>query len=79
MTAKHDWSDFRIEEEGRVLLVPCLTFTLYLDETEAGPLQDWYDRAMTGIGQRLTHYVAENMVRQSNLTARARGMFPMWL
>lgn len=74
-----DWSEFSIEEGGRRLLAPCLTFTLFLEETDCALIQEWYDRALAALGDRLTHYVAEDMTRQAKITPRALGMIPTWL
>ncbi len=74
-----DSSEFSMEEGGQRLLAPCLTFTLYVDETERTLIRDWYDRALTVLGDRFTHYVAEDMTREAKITPRTLGMVPTWL
>jgi hypothetical protein len=74
-----DWGALRVERDGETVVVPCLSFTLWLDVTEAPLLIDFYERVMEALGSLFTHYVAESMKGPAKITSRALTMIPTWI
>jgi hypothetical protein len=79
MNSNIDWTQFVQKVADTVVLVPCMSFVLYLDLTDDGGLIDFYERSREALGERFTHYQAEDMkgFRKigAQLDTRVRGWF----
>ncbi len=64
---------------GELVVAPCLSFAIYLDETDAGQVLGFLERAYETLRPNLTHYIAEQMRAPAKITARAEGMVAAWL
>jgi hypothetical protein len=64
---------------GELVAAPCLSFAVYLDETDAGQVIGFFERAYETLRPNLTHYIAEQMRAPAKITARAEGMVGAWL
>jgi hypothetical protein len=78
-TAPFDWRMLRVERDGETVVVPCLSFTLWIGVTEAPLLLDFYGRVMEALGTLFTHYIAESMQAGAKITPRALSMIPTWI
>lgn len=74
-----DWSTFIHKVGDTTVIVPCMTFVMFLELTDDKTLSDFYSRCREALGDRITHYEAESMNGFSKLSARANAMVPTWL
>jgi hypothetical protein len=72
-------SEFTLVVDGTTAIVPCASFTLYLEEPDAHGILDFYQRGRTAHGPALTHYLAESMNRRAKITKRTDTMVPTWM
>ena len=69
-----DWSGFHIKTGETVsIVVPCLEFVLFLDTTDDAGILDFYNRARSALGSRITYYQAESMTGFKKLNERGVG------
>jgi hypothetical protein len=73
-----DWERFVLKVDEKAVIVPCLSFVLYLDLTDDAGLLDYYHRCRAALGDRITHYQAESMKGFARLNARGEAMVPTW-
>ena len=74
-----DWSGFHIKAGETVsIVVPCLEFVLFLDTTDDAGILDFYNRARSALGSRITYYQAESMTGFKKLNERGESMVPTW-
>jgi hypothetical protein len=66
-------------DRGELVVAPCLSFAIYLDETDAGQVLGFVQRAYEKLRPNLTHYIVERMRAPAKITPRAEGMVPAWL
>ena len=59
--AGKDWESFVLTVDGTVVLMPCMTFVLFLHVTDDAGLHDFYRRCREALGDRITHYQADYM------------------
>jgi len=78
MNQTPDFETFHQKVGETTVIVPCLTFVLYLDLTDNAGVMDFYARCREALGDRLTHYQAESMKGFAKLNARANAMVPTW-
>jgi hypothetical protein len=64
--------------QGEIVVAPCLSLAIYLDETDPAQVLGFYQRATDALEPHLTHYLAERMRRPAKITPRASGMVPAW-
>jgi Protein of unknown function (DUF3396) len=67
------------DRHGHTIACPCLSLTIYLDETDPAQILDFYQRAYEALKPHLTHYLAEEMRHPGKITSRGLGMVPTWL
>ena len=79
MSRTVDWSTLTQKVGEATVIVPCMSFVLFLDLTEDRSMLDFYSRCRDALGDRLTHYQAEGMNGYSKLNPRANAMVPTWL
>jgi hypothetical protein len=65
-------------DRGELVVAPCLSFALYLDETDLAQVLGFYQRAYESLRPNLTHYLAERMRQPAKITPRAEGMVASW-
>ncbi|XXY48659.1 type VI immunity family protein [Sorangium sp. So ce269] len=75
----HDTSELTLVIGGTTALVPCISFTLYLEHTDGEGFLDFYERSRAAAGPVLTHHIAESMRRRAKINARAESMVPTWV
>jgi hypothetical protein len=73
-----DWSGFVRKVEDKLVLVPCISFVVFLNLTDDAGILDFYDRCRAALGERLTHYQAESMKQFRKLDARGNGKMHEW-
>lgn len=78
MTLELDSTRFTVKLHDKLAVVPCLEFVLYLDVTDDQLLLDFYERCRSTLGERLTHFQAENMKGFLKLNARGEALVPGW-
>ncbi len=66
-------------DRGELVVAPCLSFAIYLDETDAAQVLGFLHRAYEKLRPNLTHYIAERMRAPAKITPRAEGMVAAWL
>lgn len=74
----NDLSQLTLVVDGTTAVVPCMSFTLFVEGPKASGVLDFYERSRAALGNRLTHYVAESMKRRAKVTERAETMVPTW-
>ncbi|KYF65098.1 hypothetical protein BE11_29805 [Sorangium cellulosum] len=79
LTPPRDLSELTLVVDGTTAVVPCVSFTLYLDGADGEGILDFYQRARAELGPLLTHYIAESMKRRAKINARAESMVPTWV
>ena len=67
------------DRHGHAIACPCLSLTIYLDETDPAQILNFYLRAYDALRPHLTHYLAEQMRQPGKITPRCLGMLPTWL
>lgn len=73
-----EFSQFVHRVDGTIVLVPCVSFVVFLNETDDAGLLDFYHRCREALGDRITHYQAASMKAFSRLDARGNAMVPTW-
>jgi hypothetical protein len=73
-----DWESFVRRVDGTVVLVPCMSFVLLLDQTDDAGIVDFYDRCCDALGGLLTHYQAEGMNGFRKLNAQGNAKVRAW-
>lgn len=79
LLSPHDPSELTLALDATTALVPCVSFTLYLEHTDGEGFLDFYERSRAAAGPLLTHYIAESMKRRAKINARAESMVPTWV
>ncbi|CAM2064021.1 DUF3396 domain-containing protein [Sulfidibacter corallicola] len=72
-----NWQDFEVNSEAGHLVQPCLTFELYLWETAAGPLMDFYQKGLELLDGHVAFY--NKGKRPAAFKGRATSTVPTWL
>lgn len=78
MTTAIDPSEFTQAVDETPVVVPCMSFVVFLELTDDAGILDFYTRSREALGDRLTHYQAETMSRFAKLNARGDAMVPTW-
>ncbi len=65
-------------DRGELVVAPCLSLAVYLDETDPAQVLSFFQRAYDSLRPNLTHYLAERMREPAKITARGEGMVAAW-
>jgi hypothetical protein len=79
MLSPLDPSEFTLVVDGTTAVVPCVSFTLYLQYDDGEGFLDFYQRTRAVAGSLLTHYTTSSMRRAAKINTRAESMVPTWI
>jgi len=74
-----NWNQLKVEQNGKCVVAPCISFTIWFKVTVRPMLLNFYEQIMDTYGSLFTHYQAESMKWPAKMTPRSLTLVPTWL